>query len=80
MQIQSAAVGTVEQKGEVTAMQMSGREAQTAPVDICISGLRDTSLCPEQAVFSEVYSDAQGLKGCKAGTTLAPSDTAEQQI
>lgn len=68
MQSRSAAVGAVEQKGWVTPMWVAGRGAQTAPVAICISGVRGVSLCPEQARFflrfTEMHRD---LKGCKAG-------------
>lgn len=74
MQTQGAAVGLVEQKGRVTAMWVAGRGAQTALLAFCISGVRDTSLCPEQALFSLGFTEMhRDLKGCKAGMTVAPS-------
>lgn len=78
MRSQSAAAGTVEKKGWVTALWMARRGAQTDPVAICISGVRGASLCPEQALFSLRFPVMhRGLKGCKAGMTMAPRDTAE---
>lgn len=74
MQAQGAAVGIVEQKGWVRAVWVAGRGAQTTPQALCISGDRDTSLCPEQALFSLRFTEMhRDLKGCKAGMTVVPS-------
>lgn len=74
MQTRGAAVGIVEQKGWVTALWVSGRWAQSAPVAICISGVRGTSLCPKQALFSRGFTEMhRDFIGYKAVMTLAPS-------
>lgn len=62
-------MGTVEQTGWVTAMRVAGRGAPTAPGAVCISGVRDTSLCPEQALLSLSFTEMhRDLIGCRAGT------------
>ena len=77
----SVAVGIVEQKGWVAAaVRMAMRATWMTSVDICISGVKATSLCSGQALFclgvALVHSD---MKRYRAGMMVAPSDAAQWQ-
>lgn len=78
MRTHSVAVGIVEKKVRGAAAWMARRATQITSVDICVSGVKATSLCPEQALFSPGFTLVHDdLKGCKAGTMVAPGDAAQ---